>query len=113
MVRSFEFLGDGEPATGYLSLQGFTRPGVARVRVIYKDGKKRKRSAPVNFVRVRGKLRRRVGSAEPFGFFVTFLPPSIRRYYSGRGDRANAPPAIEVTAYDDAGRAIDRFKHRN
>lgn len=51
------------------------------------DGKGGQRDAPVKFVRVRGALRKRVGSAEPFGFFVTFLPPSIKRYYHGPGDR--------------------------
>ncbi|MBA3306133.1 MAG: hypothetical protein H0U25_09435 [Thermoleophilaceae bacterium] len=65
------------------------------------DGKGGQRDAPVKFVRVRGALRKRVGSAEPFGFFVTFLPPSIKRYYHGPGDRADGPPAIEVIAYDD------------
>ena len=44
---------------------------------------------------------------------MTFLPPSIRRYYNGPGDRAKGPPAIEIIAYDKADRAIDRFKHRN
>ena len=56
-------------------------PQVARVRVVHKDGKGGWRDAPVKFVRVRGALQKRVGSAEPFGFFVAFLPPSMRRYY--------------------------------
>ncbi len=77
------------------------------------DGKGGQRDAPVKFVRVRGALRKRVGSAEPFGFFVTFLPPSIKRYYHGPGDRADGPPAIEVIAYDDRRKEIERFKHRN
>ena len=83
---------------------------MARIRVVYKGGK---RDAPVRFVRVRGKLRERVGSAEPFGFFTTFLPPSIRRYYGGPGDRAKGTPAIAVIAYDKNGHVLSRFKHRN
>ena len=113
MARSFGFLGSGEPATAYLSLEGYARPNVARVRVVYRDGKGGKRDAPVEFVRVRGALRERVGSEEPFGFFVTFLPPSIRRYYRGPGDRAQGTPAIEIVAYDDRDREVGRFKHRN
>ena len=113
VARSFGFLGDGEPATAYLALEGFARANVARVRVVHKDGRGGKRDAPVKFVRVRGALRRRVGSAEPFGFFVSFLPPSIRRYYDGPGDRADGPPAIEIIAYDGGGRQLGRFKHGN
>jgi hypothetical protein len=113
VARTFGFLNDGEPATAHLSLEGFARPQVARVRVIHKDGKGGWRDAPVEFARVRGALRERVGSAEPFGFFVAFLPRSMRRYYGGPGDRASGPPAIEVLAYDDGGKQIGRFKHRN
>ncbi len=113
MARPFGFLGDGEPATAYYALEGFARARVARVRVVHKNPKGGKREAPVKFVRVRGELRRRVGSAEPFGFFVSFLPRSVGRYYRGPAGRASAPPAIEVFAYDDRGRQIGRFKHRN
>ncbi len=84
-------------ATAYLALEGFARARVARVRVVYKDGRGGKRA----------------GSAEPFGFVVAFLPPSIKRYYPRPGARADGPPAIEVIAYDDEGRKIGRFKHRN
>jgi hypothetical protein len=110
VARSFGFLGDDEPATAHLALQGFARAKVARVRVVYKDGRGGRRDAPVEFVRVRGALQRRVGSPEPFGFFATYLPPSVRRYYQGP-DRPKGPPAIEVIAYDPGGKEIGRFKH--
>ena len=113
VARPFGFLGDGEPATAHLSLEGFARAQVARVRVVHKDGKGGWRDAPVKFVRVRGALRRRVGSVEPFGFFVAFLPPSVKRYYKGPAGRASGLPAIEVIAYDRGGEEIGRFKHRN
>lgn len=90
-----------------------SRAQVARVRVVHKDCERGSRDAPVHFVRVRGVLQNRVGSAEPFGFFVAFLPPSMERYYPRPGARADGPPAIEVIAYDDHGRMIGRFKHRN
>jgi hypothetical protein len=112
-ARSFGFLERGEPATAYYSLQGFARPNVERVRVVYKDGARRKRDAPVKFVQVRGALRERVGSKEPFGFFAAFLPPSVMRYYDGPGDRASGEPAIEIVSYDKQGAEIGRFGHRN
>ena len=90
-AKSFGFLESGEPASAYAALEGFARPDVAEVRVVYKDGK-RKRDAPVQFVQVRGELRERVGSREPFGFFVAFVPPSIERYYGPLGTALRAAP---------------------
>ena len=114
-AKSFGFLESGEPASAYAALEGFARPDVAEVRVVYKDGK-RKRDAPVQFVQVRGELRERVGSREPFGFFVAFVPPSIERYYGPLDPPSgplHGPPAIEVIAYDDHHRELSRVGHRN
>jgi hypothetical protein len=77
--------------------------------VVYTDPRGAERNAPVEFVRVRAKLQERLGSAEPFGFFVTFLPPSIQRYYN---DPDGSPP-VEVIAYDDDGSEIGRYRHRH
>ena len=114
-AKSFGFLESGEPASAYAALEGFARANVAKVRVVYKDGE-RKRAAPVHFVQVRGELRERVGSREPFGFFVAFVRPSIERYYGPLDTPSgplHGPPAIEVIAYDGHDRELSRVGHRN
>jgi len=70
--------------------------------------------APVNFARVHGGLQRRVGARRPFGFFVAFLPPAVkRRYYTGPADRLNSERAVEVSAFDPRGRRISLVRHDN
>jgi hypothetical protein len=112
----FGFLQSGEPASAYVLLEGYARANVAKVRVVSKGAQGEKRDTHVYLVRVRGDLAERVGSREPFGFWASFLPPSIERYY-GPPDRPctriKGPPAIEVIAYDGHDHELSRFGHRN
>lgn len=110
-----------ELATKHLVLNGFTRADVDRVRVVYKDRSGRKRDAPVDFVRVRGALQRRLRADKPFGFYIAFLPPSFPRYLGAfpRSGRLRPCPdaydkkAIELVAYDDEGIELKRVVRDN
>jgi hypothetical protein len=110
-----------ERATKYLELDGFTRSDVARVEVRFRDKAGATRDAPVNFIRVRGKLRTRLGADRPFGFYVAFLPPSFPRYTGALPRNHDLPPcpdayerrALELIAYDDQSRELKRVTRDN
>jgi hypothetical protein len=102
-AKGFGFLGDERPATKLLTLEGYARSSVRRVRVVYEARGGERRDAPVKLVRVRGALLKRVGAGEPFGFWMAFLPRSVAGA-SGEGGR----PAIEVIAYGDGGQELSR-----
>jgi hypothetical protein len=102
-AKAFGFLGNAKPATSRLTLSGFARASVTRVRVVFETRDGARRDAPVNFVRVRGALRRRVGAHGSFGFWVAFLP----RYVAGARARRGRH-AIEVIAYGNRGDELSR-----
>ncbi|HEY1358656.1 MAG TPA: hypothetical protein VGF21_10145 [Thermoleophilaceae bacterium] len=99
-AKGFGFLGDAQPATSRLTLSGYARGPVARVRVVYKARDGTRRDAPIDFVNVRGALRRRVAAKRSFGFWMAFLP----RYLAG----ARGRHAIDVIAYGDRGQELSR-----
>lgn len=110
-----------EHATKYVVVNGFTRSDVARVRVRFKDKAGAARDASVDFIRVRGELRKRLGADRPFGFYVAFLPPSFPRYVGPLPRYHDLPPcpdtyrrrAFALIAYDDQGRELKRVTRDN
>ena len=112
-------------ATKHLVLNGFARSDVSNVKVLYTDDTGNKREAPVDFIAIKGALRERIGAGQPFGFYVAFLPPSFNGFSPGtpasreHGVPACAqhgvrnPQAIELIAYDDRGKEIERVKRYN
>jgi hypothetical protein len=104
-AKGFGFLGDERPATSRLTLSGYARSWVRRVRVVYEARSGERRDAPVKLVRVHGPLRRRVGASEPFGFWMAFLPRSVA---GAKG--AHGREAIEVIAYGDRGQELSRVE---
>jgi hypothetical protein len=96
MARQYGFLDGAEPATRHYMLSGYARPQVDRVRVLWDGGE-----APVELTRVSGELLDRIGSEEPFGFWVTFVPPSARH------------AEFEIVSYDEGGAEIGRYRYRS
>jgi hypothetical protein len=99
--------------TTHVQIAGLGRSDVSDVRIRYKDERGARRDAQVDFARVTGALRERVGADRPFGVFLGFLPPAWLGY-GARYDFRECPPephpydpeAIEVIAYDQQGRVI-------
>jgi hypothetical protein len=75
-------------------VDGFARPNVARVRVVYRDRAGARHEAPVKLVQVTPEELGAIEASEPFGRWIAFVPRSAGR----------AP--LEITAYDDAGRRL-------
>ena len=80
----------------------------------YRDPRGAWRDAQVSLARVTGDLRRRAGAHQDFGYWVSFLPSSVARYYGGIPPRrADGPPAIRVIAYGPGGDVLGSYYHRN
>jgi hypothetical protein len=96
MAKPHGFLDAEEPATEHFMLSGYARPQVARVRVLYEG-----REAPVDLTRMSGALLDRIGAAEPFGFWVTFVPRSARH------------AEFEIVSYGEGGDELGRYRYRS
>ena len=84
----------GEPPRGYATeVAGSLRADVARVRVRYRKGGEH-RSTPATVARVRGRLLRRLGEQQPFGFYDLLLKGCVDL------------DTITVRAYDSAGNLL-------
>jgi hypothetical protein len=113
-AKPYGFLTEAPAATRHKILSGYARPNVSRVRVVYRGRSGDWQDAPVRLRRVTGSLRERLDADRPFGFFVSFLPPSVSRHYPGSPPRrAVGRPAIVVIAYNEEGREVSRVNHRN
>jgi hypothetical protein len=113
-AKPFGFLDSARPASRYLVLRGYARGRVRRVKVTYPVPGGGRNVAPVNFARVHGDPQKRIGARRPFGFFIAFLPPEVkRRFYTGPADRLSSKRAVEVSAFDGRGRRISLGRHDN
>jgi hypothetical protein len=96
MAKPFGFLDDVQPATDHWMLSGFARPQVERVAVVWDGGE-----TPAELEHVRGERLERMGGAEPFGFWLAFVPRSARH------------AEFEIVSYGDDGREIGRYAWRS
>jgi hypothetical protein len=101
--------------TSHVYIAGLARSDVSEVRVVYTDEHGAKRDAPVDLARVNGALREQVGADGPFGVFIGFLPQAWLGYganYDPRScppkERPFDPEALDLIAYDRAGKVIAR-----
>jgi hypothetical protein len=96
LARPYGFLDAGEPATEHYMLSGYARPRVERVRVVWAGGSE---EAPVELFEVTPEEADRMGAAEPFGFWVTFVPRSARH------------AEFEIVSYGEGGGEIGRYRY--
>ena len=96
-ARNYASLTDAPEATTYRVLNGFARPKVARVQVIYLDRDGDRHDAPVKLVQVAGPVLEKIKATEPFGWWVAFVPRSAGHRpieiiaYGGDGHRLGTP----------------------
>ncbi len=100
-ARPYAFLTDVPEATTHRILNGFARPKVARVEVIYQDRDGGRHEAPVKLVQVAGPVLEKIHASGPFGFWVTFVPRSA-------GHRP-----LDVIAYSAGGDRLSTFTLQN
>jgi hypothetical protein len=100
-ARPWGFITWVPPATAHYLLNGYARPSVSRVRVVYEGKDGRRHDAPVKLRQVGGELAERIGAREPAGYWLAFLPRSV-------GKR----PTVEVIAYDESGKILSRVDYR-
>ena len=100
-ARNHAFLTDAPEATTYRVLNGFARPKVARVELIYLDRDGGRHEAPLKLVQVAGPVLDKINASEPFGYWVAFVPRSA-------GHRP-----IDVIAYGAGGDRLSTFKLQN
>ena len=93
-AHAYPFLGQAPAATTSRWLEGFARPNVARVQVVYEDRDGARHEAPVKLVQVTLEKLGEIDASEPFGRWIAFVPRSAGR----------AP--VEITAYDADGRRL-------
>jgi RNA polymerase sigma factor (sigma-70 family) len=98
MAKPFGFLDAEVPATEHYMLSGYARPRVERVRVVWAGGSE---EAPVELFEVTPEKADRMGAAEPFGFWVTFVPRSARH------------AEFEIVSYGEGGDEIGRYRYRS
>jgi hypothetical protein len=98
MAKPFGFLDAEVPATEHYMLSGYARPRVVRVRVVWAGGSE---EAPVELFEVTPEEADRIGAAEPFGFWVTFVPRSARH------------AEFEIVSYGEGGEEIGRYRYRS
>jgi hypothetical protein len=100
-ARPWGFLTPAPEATAHYLLEGFARPSVSRVRVVYRTRDGERHDAPIKLKQVRGELAERIGAREPAGFWLAFIPRS-----------AGKRPTVEVIAYDADGKIVSRIDYR-
>jgi hypothetical protein len=98
MAKPFGFLDAEVPATEHFMLSGYARPQVERVRVVW-DGARQE--APVELFHVTPEKAELMRAAEPFRFWVTFVPRSARH------------AEFEIVSYGEGGDEIGRFEYRS
>jgi len=98
MAKPFGFLDAEVPATEHFMLSGYARPQVARVRLVWEGGRQ---EALVELFRVTPEEADRMGAAEPFGYWVGFVPRSARH------------AVFDVVAYGEGGAEIGRYEYRS
>jgi hypothetical protein len=98
MAKPYGFLDAEAPATKHFMLSGYARPQVERVRVVWDGGRQ---EAPAELFRVTPEKERRMRAAEPFGYWVTFVPRSARH------------AEFEIVSYDEGGGEIGRYRYRS
>jgi hypothetical protein len=86
-AKPYGFLNEQPEATTHRFVDGFARPNVDRVEVVYRDGHGDRREAPVKLTQVGTATVAKVDATEPFGYWIAFVPRSA-------GHRP-----IEVSAY--------------
>ena len=79
-------------------LSGYARPHVERVRVVWDGGRQQ---APAELFHVTPEKAEQMGAAEPFGFWVTFVPRSARH------------AEFEIVSYGEDGGEIGRYEYRS
>jgi hypothetical protein len=98
MAKPYGFLDSAEPATEHFMLSGYARSHVERVRLVWDEGRS---EADVELFRVTPEKAERMGASEPFGYWVSFVPPSARH------------AEFEVVAYGAGGGEIGRYEYRS
>jgi hypothetical protein len=98
MAKPYGFLDAEVPATEHYMLSGYARARVERVRVVWTGGSA---EAPVELFEVTPEEADRMGAAEPFGFWVTFVPRSARH------------AEFEIVSYGEGGEEIGRYRYRS
>jgi hypothetical protein len=93
-AKPYGFLNEQAEATTHRFVNGFARPSVGRVQVVYRDRDGDRHDAPVKLTQVPASTVAKVGASEPFGYWVAFVPRSA-------GHRP-----IEVTAYGRNGERL-------
>ncbi len=98
MAKPFGFLDAEVPATEHFMLSGYARPHVERVRVVWDGGRQ---EAPAELFHVTPEKAEQMGAAEPFGFWVTFVPRSARH------------AEFEIVSHGEDGGEIGRYEYRS
>jgi hypothetical protein len=93
-AHAYPILSQAAGATTSRWVEGFARPNVARVRVVYRDRSGARHEAPVKLVQVTLEELGEIDASEPFGRWTAFVPRSAGR------------ARVEITAYDAAGRRL-------
>jgi hypothetical protein len=96
-------------------LEGFARPEVHRLRLLYRGRDGRRHDMPVDLFRLTGALQRQLKVRRPVGYWVAFLPPLAPQFddTSPETRRLLDRRAIMVIAYDRAGAELGRTYHSN
>ncbi len=101
-AKPYGFLNEQPEATIHRFVNGFARPSVDRVQVLYTARDGQRHEAPVKLTQVPASTLAKVGATDAFGYWVAFVPRSA-------GHRP-----IEVTAYGEGpDRLEEPFTLRN